>query len=179
MSLSNVNKEMRPIIQELRAQGWKLEDTNNGHARARPPDPRHDIVVFSRCEEPRAIRNVISQLKKSGFIWPPPPRERTTTNPNELIERLDLDPSPVSQPPTSQQPVSQQPVVLVNLEDQLYAALRDARENFRLSKLVHEEAAARARAACEEADRAQAEVVRCSKELEAKKLAFDEAFAIE
>lgn len=174
MSLSNVNKEMRPILQELRNQGWKLEDTNNGHARARPPDPKHDIVVFSRCEEPRAIKNVISQLKKSGFIWPPPPRERNSTNPDELIEGLDLDQGPVSQPP-----VSSPPVTLVNIEDQLYAKLRDARENFRLSKLVHDEAATRARLACAEADRAQEEVLRCCGELEAAKRAFDEAFAVE
>lgn len=64
-------KDYRPIITELRLQGWTVEPTTQGHMRAIPPDPKLGLVHFSRSPDVHATRNILRDLRKSGFVWPP------------------------------------------------------------------------------------------------------------
>lgn len=74
MSTSAGTKEFRPVLDELEAQGWLVEQTRNGHVKAVPPDRSKEMVHFSMSVDARAMRNAIADLKKQGFEWPPPDR---------------------------------------------------------------------------------------------------------
>lgn len=70
-------KEFREVAAELVRQGWRVERTGQGHYRAKPPNPTLPIVHFGHSSEARAFQNTIGQLRRSGFVWPPPePPER-------------------------------------------------------------------------------------------------------
>lgn len=57
------------IFEKLKDQGWAVERTKGNHWRAVPPDKTKQIVHFARMAEPRAIKNAIAELKRSGFVW--------------------------------------------------------------------------------------------------------------
>lgn len=59
----------REIFDALAEQAWSVTRTANNHYRATPPDRTKPIVHFSTSEEPRAIRNTIKRLERSGFSW--------------------------------------------------------------------------------------------------------------
>ena len=65
-------KDYRPIIAELKLQGWTVEPTTQGHMRATPPDPKLSIIHFSRSPDGHATRNILRDLRRNGFQWPPP-----------------------------------------------------------------------------------------------------------
>lgn len=49
-------------------QGWRVERTNSSHIRFVPRDKRMRIVVTaSTPSDPRGIRNLTSDLKRSGL----------------------------------------------------------------------------------------------------------------
>jgi hypothetical protein len=85
----SANKDFRPIVDALRAQGWELTQTERGHWRAAPPDKTKPLVHFAESNEVRALKNCISQLRQSGFVWPPPEdRERLSQVNIELGGRV-------------------------------------------------------------------------------------------
>ncbi len=60
------------ILREAVKQGWRVEKTASGHFKAIPPDPKQRLVIVGgNASDPRAIKNVIAQMRRSGFIWPP------------------------------------------------------------------------------------------------------------
>lgn len=64
---------------ELKEQGFIVEKTNRGHWKATQPNRGNwqvarngtGTVTFSESNDPRAIKNTISDLRKIGFEWPP------------------------------------------------------------------------------------------------------------
>jgi hypothetical protein len=60
-------KDYRSLNSALLQQGWTLESTNNGHTKAIPPDREQQIVLFSPSNDPRAFKNTIHRLQRSGF----------------------------------------------------------------------------------------------------------------
>lgn len=60
---------------ELRRQNFAVAQTKNGHWRADAPGGA-GCVHFSESEDPRAIKNTVSDLRKVGFEWPPPVSRR-------------------------------------------------------------------------------------------------------
>lgn len=63
------NKELQ---RELREQGWRLDQTVQGHYKAFSPDG-HELVTFCDTNEPRAMKNCLAQLRRTNqFQWPPP-----------------------------------------------------------------------------------------------------------
>jgi hypothetical protein len=67
--------ELRDLEKAAKAQGWIVTRTKKGHPRFIPPDPAKPICTFSGTPgDVRAIWNFLSQLRRSGFIWPWPPR---------------------------------------------------------------------------------------------------------
>lgn len=61
--------DIRVLIRKLNEQGFSVSQTGRGHWRVVPPDPSKSLVHFSRLEEPRAFKNTLSDLRKSGFRW--------------------------------------------------------------------------------------------------------------
>lgn len=64
------------IEKAAREQGWEVGRTKKGHLRFKPPDPTKDIVIGSGTPgDQRAVKNLLAQMKRQGFIWPwPPPK---------------------------------------------------------------------------------------------------------
>lgn len=57
-------------------QGWRVEKIKKG-VRLVPPDPSKPMVVIHRTpSDHRALKNTIAQMRRSGFVWPWPPRKR-------------------------------------------------------------------------------------------------------
>lgn len=55
-------------------QNWCIERTGREHRKLVPPDKEKPIVVTSgTSSDRRAIKNFLSQMKRSGFTWPWPP----------------------------------------------------------------------------------------------------------
>lgn len=60
----------RSVLDALRRQGWALRRTGQRHWRAAPPDPARPVVFFGdHGNDPRAIRNALRDLRRSGFCW--------------------------------------------------------------------------------------------------------------
>ena len=57
--------EFRELIWDLQHQGWRVEQTKQGHYKAFPPDPSQPMVLFST--NPNAKKKVLSQLRRSGY----------------------------------------------------------------------------------------------------------------
>ena len=71
---------IKALIKELRDQDFIVEKTAQGHYRVCPPDPQYPIVhMGGDSGDPRAWKNNLSRLKKSGFIpsWEEPSSKRT------------------------------------------------------------------------------------------------------
>ncbi len=65
--------DIKDIMRAAMDQGWSIAKTTQGHYRAAPPDKTKPVVFLGgNSGDPRAIKNIISQLRRSGFIWPPP-----------------------------------------------------------------------------------------------------------
>ena len=68
-------KDLRQIIKAAESQGWNVKMGTNGHWRFTPPDPTKPIVrAAGTPSDHRWKPNLIGQLRRSGFIWPWPPR---------------------------------------------------------------------------------------------------------
>lgn len=68
--------DLQKIIKAAKEQGWEVGKTQKGHWKLVPPDPTKRIVIGSGTPgDQRAIRNLLAELKRQGFIWPwPPPK---------------------------------------------------------------------------------------------------------
>ena len=70
------NFDMGDILDELKRLGWAVSITKGGHFRCVPPDKSKPLVHVSsaQCAGTRgaaAMKNVIQDLRRGGFIWPP------------------------------------------------------------------------------------------------------------
>ena len=85
-----MKKEMMQVLVELQRQNWRLKRTRKGYMAFPPPLSSEEEagrrVLHPQREEPvtvhltpsdwRAWRNMISELRKRGFVWPPKDRRR-------------------------------------------------------------------------------------------------------
>jgi DNA repair protein RadC len=74
--------DYRPLISDLQHQGWRIEQTKQGHYKAFPPDPRAPMVLFST--NPHAMKQVLSQLRRSGYQ----DMRRAAENPARPVTRV-------------------------------------------------------------------------------------------
>lgn len=86
-------KDWKAIVEELPRQGWTVEPTTRGHFKAVPPDPKQEIVHFSHSNDHHALMNVIRDLKRRGFVWPPPSKTDIAVE-----RRLDAEDNPTPEP---------------------------------------------------------------------------------
>lgn len=61
-------KELHPIIDAAREQGWRVELTSGGHLRFLPRD-RSEPPVYgpSTPSEYRSVKNVVGKLRRAGL----------------------------------------------------------------------------------------------------------------
>lgn len=60
-----MHTDPKDILDALRAQGWRVERTPQGHWKCFPPDRTQRPVIVSR--NPAAIKKIVAELKRSGF----------------------------------------------------------------------------------------------------------------
>jgi hypothetical protein len=166
------NKDFRPIIDELRNQGWHLERTGTGHYRAKPPTGK-GIVHFAASGESHALKNALADLKKHGFTWPAPSKQelRELRAANGVPECQDEDLTPDHPTPPAKEETSEERL------DRLYNSLREAKGYLTLAdehltelELVVKEVTAKRDSAKSERDRA-------ADRFRQAKVEFDEAVA--
>lgn len=69
--------DLRDIEKAARDQGWRVERTKKGHPVFYPADPaRHPIVTSGTPGDQRSLRNLLSELKAAGLVWPWTARDR-------------------------------------------------------------------------------------------------------
>lgn len=168
------NKDFKPILSALRDQDWEITQTTQGHYRARPPDPTKPIVHLSTSYDPRALKNTIQELKKSGFVWPPPPKSRPSeVAPDSEAFWNQMDLGPESEPTPSA------PVVVEAHEDKmerLWNELKEAKTWFALTDDTMRIAQEQLALAQKAFDEATAERTKAAESLKTKKAEFDSAF---
>jgi hypothetical protein len=81
-----MSHELDPVIDELKKQGFILTKTSNGHFSAKSKTGTGGIVHFSYSGDIYAFRNTIRDLKKIGFIWPPPDAPKNGAGPSSKAE---------------------------------------------------------------------------------------------
>jgi len=65
-----MNSDIQRIVKALTEQGWEI-DGSGRHYKAYPPVKSEPFIVFPKTpSDSRAIKNILSRLKKSGFMWP-------------------------------------------------------------------------------------------------------------
>lgn len=64
--------DIKQIRKALIAQGWRIEARKGGHDMAFPPDKSKSAVALPGTPGGgRWMQNLIAQLRRSGFVWPP------------------------------------------------------------------------------------------------------------
>lgn len=67
------DKDVVKVLREAERQGFDVERTRNGHVQVR----RAGRLVWTlpgtaSCS--RALNNGLADLRRGGFVWPPPPK---------------------------------------------------------------------------------------------------------
>jgi hypothetical protein len=66
--------DYRQIEKAAREQGWRVARTRKG-AMFYPPDPeREAVTVHGTPSDRRALNNFLARMRRSGLVWPWPPR---------------------------------------------------------------------------------------------------------
>jgi hypothetical protein len=60
----------RKIKKALEEQGWRLERRSRGWMALPPDRTKPPVAIHETPSDWRAERNMLAQLKRSGFIWP-------------------------------------------------------------------------------------------------------------
>jgi hypothetical protein len=67
-----MSKEFQRYLRAAKDQGWIQVPTRKGMQLV-PPDPGRPIVqVHKTPSDHRALRNLLAEMRRSGFVWPPP-----------------------------------------------------------------------------------------------------------
>lgn len=69
MSKSDYRKRLNELSSQAQAQDWTVLPTNSGHFKFIPPDKEKPLVIAAATTtDHRAAANLLSQLRRSGFI---------------------------------------------------------------------------------------------------------------
>jgi hypothetical protein len=62
-------KEVKEIIRAARRQEWRVKTTKRGHVQFFAPDGESIVTSSGTPSDPRALANLIAQLRKYEFDW--------------------------------------------------------------------------------------------------------------
>jgi hypothetical protein len=69
-------KDIKDIVEAARNQGFRVERTKKGHWVFYSPDTSRKPVFHSGTPgDRRAIDNLLAELRRAGFVWPPKGRK--------------------------------------------------------------------------------------------------------
>ncbi len=125
-------KDYRALDPALSEQGWEVELTSNGHVKATPPGKEQQIVHYSKSSDPRAFKNTLQNLRRSGFVWPWPTESYRVSDGEEAEEEQEE----VEVEQAAEAQVTDLPVLD---PDRLYYELKEARTYAALAKEALEE----------------------------------------
>lgn len=81
----SVRGDYAKLLTALTAQGFDVRRTGSGHYRVRPPDSTKALVTFAESStSERAYKNAVADLRRSGFIWPPPAESGAASHAMEI-----------------------------------------------------------------------------------------------
>lgn len=69
-----MQKEVRELVEEAEAQGWRIRVQSNGHVTMFAPDGVGIVRVAGTPSDFRWRANTIAKMRRHGFVWPPPKR---------------------------------------------------------------------------------------------------------
>jgi hypothetical protein len=72
--------ELDAILEALRHQAWTITQTASGRHRCVPPGDE-DIVIVAETKAWIAQQNTLSDLRRSGFVWPSARRRKARRTP--------------------------------------------------------------------------------------------------
>ena len=68
---SDWTRRVKELVDAAEDQGWKINKTKKNQYQFIPPDLNQEMVVLAgTASDVRALDNMISRLKRSGFLWP-------------------------------------------------------------------------------------------------------------
>lgn len=70
MPIAQKNREFQDLLTELKIQNWSSTRTTKGHWQFKSPDGKGLVTAGGSYGDWRAIRNLITQLRKAGFQVP-------------------------------------------------------------------------------------------------------------
>ncbi len=62
-------KDLKGIVQAAEEQGWRVEQRSGGHLFFYAPDGKNIVTSGSTPSDHRALRNLVTQLRRYGFEW--------------------------------------------------------------------------------------------------------------
>lgn len=161
-------KTVRSVVDELRRQGWTVTPTSNGHWRAKPVDNNKELVHISMLGGSNSLNNAMRDLKRNGFVWPPPPKCREAMAKKPMAHAHALEVVRAPQDPTV-------PTAQKDLDD-VFLELKDAKTYLVLTGEILSECRVALDKAQAAFDSATAEREAAVDALRVKKAAFDVAF---
>jgi hypothetical protein len=171
------------ILEELTNQGWRVEQIRTGYYRAyNPTDKTKAPVSFSRSGDPRAVMRTVHDLKKAGWLWPPPKEEREANDPDEDIRDLTSDLEDAYRKPEPEVAAvngsngSIDPEVAL---DALYDSLKDAKATLTIARALRDDKQTAFERAKKELEASEHELAQAVAQVERAKSLFDAAFSKE
>ena len=167
-------KDYKQIFDALKEQGWGQEAMSNGHYKLVPPDKHHPMVcIATTSNDFRAIKNVIRDLRASGFVWPRQQvSRREPANDQEILEAIMGNVQSI-RPDASNpfRPEEPEPTM-----DDLFRQLKESRTYASLAKEARDEAQAARDAAEDSLNGSEKELELAMAQLKKCKADFDKAF---
>jgi hypothetical protein len=74
--MSNAAKEARDLVEEAVRQGWRLRDMPGKHYFLFASDGVGKVAIPRTPSDARSLRNAIQEMRRHGFVWPPPKKRR-------------------------------------------------------------------------------------------------------
>lgn len=67
MTVAEKNRDFQLLLDDVKAQGWGVERTNRGHFQFKSPDGKGIVTAGGSYGDFRAIKNLVTQLRRVGF----------------------------------------------------------------------------------------------------------------
>lgn len=68
------SKDWKKVVKAARDQGWTEKPVKKGLMLLPPDKTKPGVTVHKTPSDVRAIDNKIAEMRRSGFMWPWPPK---------------------------------------------------------------------------------------------------------
>lgn len=67
MTVAEKNRDFQELLKDLESQNWNVKRTERGHFQFRSPNGQGLVTAGGSYGDFRAIKNLVSQLRRAGF----------------------------------------------------------------------------------------------------------------